>query len=76
MLYSRAAHEPRVFEHVPGISNTIVDALSRLCEPGVTLKLPPPAGERDQDHDTFKNKVLAQDPLHEVSGHVLRRGLV
>ena len=41
LLYSRAAHEPRVFEHVPGISNTIADTLSRLCEPGVTPKLPP-----------------------------------
>ena len=41
MLYSRAAHEPRVFEHVPGISNTIADTLSRLCEAGVSPKLPP-----------------------------------
>ena len=41
LLYSRAAHEPRVFEHVPGISNSIADTLSRLCEPGVPPKLPP-----------------------------------
>ena len=41
LLYSRAAHEPRVFEHVPGVTNITADTLSRLCEPGVAPKLPP-----------------------------------
>ena len=41
LLSSRAAHEPRAFEHVPGISNTMADTLNRLCEPGVAPKLPP-----------------------------------
>ena len=41
LLYSRASHEPRVFEHVPGVTKVFADTLSRLCEPGVTPELPP-----------------------------------
>ena len=41
LLYSEAAHEPRIFEHVPGVANVLADALSRAYEPGVDFKLPP-----------------------------------
>jgi len=41
LIYSEAAFEPRMFEHVPGITNTIADALSRLHEPMSGYVLPP-----------------------------------
>ena len=41
LLYSEAAHEPRIFEHVPGIANVLADALSRAFEPGTDKELPP-----------------------------------
>ena len=41
LLYSEAAHEPRIFEHVPGVANVLADALSRIYEPGTDKKLPP-----------------------------------
>ena len=41
LLYSRAAHEPRIFEHVPGVANLLADGLSRVFEPGADTKLPP-----------------------------------
>ena len=41
LLYSEAAHEPRIFEHVPGVANVVADTLSRAFEPGVDFKLPP-----------------------------------
>ena len=41
LLYSHAAHEPRIFEHVPGVANVLADGLSRLFEPGADTTLPP-----------------------------------
>ena len=41
LLYSHAAHEPRIFEHVPGVANILADGLSRVIEPGAANTLPP-----------------------------------
>ena len=41
LLYSHAAHEPRIFEHVPGVANVLADDLSRMFEPGAVTALPP-----------------------------------
>ena len=41
LLYSHAAHEPRIFEHLPGVANVLADGLSRVFEPGADKKLPP-----------------------------------
>ena len=41
LLYSHAAHEPRIFEHVPGVANILADGLSRVFEPGADATLPP-----------------------------------
>ena len=41
LLYSHAAHEPRIFEHVPGVANILADGLSRVFEPGADTTLPP-----------------------------------
>ena len=38
--YSDTSFEPRVFEHVPGISNVLADKLSRLFEPGAGVQVP------------------------------------
>ena len=41
LLYSHAAHEPRIFEHLPGVANVLADGLSRVFEPGADKRLPP-----------------------------------
>ena len=39
-LFTDAHFEPDAVEHVPGISNTIADALSRRYDPAKTWSLP------------------------------------
>ena len=41
LLYSHAAHEPRIFELVRGVANILADGLSRAFEPGADTTLPP-----------------------------------
>ena len=50
LLYSEAAHEPRIFEHVPGVANILADALSRAFEPGTDKELPPQLSGATQVH--------------------------
>ena len=38
--YSDTSFEPRIFEHVAGISNVLADKLSRLYEPGAGAQVP------------------------------------
>ena len=38
--YSDTSSEPRIFEHVLGISNVLADKLSRLYEPDADVKVP------------------------------------
>ena len=40
MIYATAAFQPRVVEHLPGITNVAADALSRLHEPGANYSIP------------------------------------
>ena len=40
LLYSESAFEPRIFQHLPGITNRMADIVSRLSEPGNMKELP------------------------------------
>ena len=40
LLYSESAFEPRIFQHLPGVTNVMVDIASRLSEPGNTKEWP------------------------------------
>ena len=39
-MYAESSFEPQVIIHIPGVSNTISDALSRIFEPGKDYKMP------------------------------------
>ena len=40
MIYGKAAFQSRCIEHLPGIVNTVADALSRLSVPSKKYKIP------------------------------------
>ena len=39
MTYGKAAVQPRCIEHLPGIVNTVADALSRLSDPSMKYNI-------------------------------------
>ena len=40
LMYAESSFEPQVTLHIPGVSNTIPDALSRIFEPGKDYTIP------------------------------------
>ena len=40
MVYTSAAFEPKVVEHIPGITNTVADALSRIGDGSGAFEVP------------------------------------
>ena len=40
MVYTSAAFEPKVVEHIPGITNTVADALSRIGDGSGAFEAP------------------------------------
>ena len=40
MLYAEAAYDARFFEHIPGVGNVVVDALSRVYDPSNRCRIP------------------------------------
>ena len=40
LLYSESAFEPRIFQHLPRVTNVMADIVSRLSEPGNMKELP------------------------------------
>ena len=40
LLFGRSSHQPRLLSHIPGLSNTIADCLSRLYQPNGGKTMP------------------------------------
>ena len=40
LMYAESSFEPQVIIHIPGVSNTIPDTLSRIFEPGKNYSIP------------------------------------